>query len=222
MEKVNIGIRMAIKGSTQRDANQHRLPHSRPASAQGVLALLTLVFAVSSCSWMDVSTITLHFEPIDDLSEVSPGSPIYFDVGKDLNSDAFQRELDAHLGIQKWVHVTAIPQNGIFCKVLSEREPRSPMMWAWVAVSVLSLTAVPYYDGYGDRTTMSYELYIDGDLKKSYQYRITVSGLMWIGAPLVKPFLSADWVFLDTASENEAFMSTIRAFLVDAHRDGFL
>ena len=154
-------------------------------------------------------------------------SRIYFDLypirpSRDL-IDPLRRGLEDNPTFMEAVYISEPPKEGVFCNITFAREPRSPLLWAWVLVSGISIGIIPFYDDYGDRLTLTYELYVDSDLKKSYQYVIIARGLWWIGAPLLKPILPSDWTGSIADSENydRAVIGTARAFWLDAHADGF-
>lgn len=121
------------------------------------------------------------------------------------------------------VYMSEPPEKGLFCLIKLTRESRPPLTMAWAFLSGISLALIPFVDSSGDRYVVTYDLYVDKDLKKSYQYEIVARGLIWLGAPLLKPFMPADWKesLVNEKVLEKAFHSTVRAFWQDAHEDDY-
>ena len=90
-------------------------------------------------------------------------------------------------------------------------------------VSVLSMYTVPIIDLDGDRILVTYDLYIDRTLRKTYRYAIVSPGMLWVGTPLIKPLLPATWTqsIWNDADWNNAIIGTAKNLWLDAHQDGY-
>jgi hypothetical protein len=194
----------------------------------GVVSLFALILwgFLASCAWMSVGQVTPQ---LDDFS-VQPyrggNGRIYYAVREiDVGTEIFQ---SLQLGLldnptfKESVYMSEPPERGVFCLITLRRESRPPFMMAWAFLSGISLALIPFVDSSGERYAVTYDLYIDKDLKKAYQYEIVARGLIWLGAPLLKPFMPADWKesLVNQRALGKGFLSTARAFWHDAHEDG--
>jgi hypothetical protein len=195
-------------------------------SISSVCFLCVFALISASCSWMSTGRITPQPEDFQIPSNTEKSARIYFDFHSSRNGhtiDIFRRGLEDNPTFKEAVYISELPKQGVSCNITFFNEPRSPFIFAWAIFSGLSMGIIPFYDAHGDRHTFIYELYVDGDLKNSYQYLITMKALWWIGAPLLKPFLPRDWTgTVDSENYDKAVIGTARAFWLDAHKDGFL
>lgn len=105
------------------------------------------------------------------------------------------------------------PEKGIYVSVY--KTPKLPSLAARACslVNLITFSAFPCYSqtsGY----YISYDIYIDKELKGSYQYDIVRQGVDWIA---VLPFL---WINVFTTSYADAFRVTAYQFIYDAEREG--
>jgi hypothetical protein len=174
---------------------------------------------------MSAGRVTPQPEDFQIPSNTEKSARIYFyfyPIPYSHTIDILRRGLEDNPTFKEAVYISELPNQGVSCSITFSIEPRSPFILAWAIFSGLSMGTIPLYDAHGDRHTVTYELYVNGDLKNSYQYLITMKGLWWIGAPLLKPFLPRDWTgSLDSENYAKAVIGTARAFWVDAHEDGF-
>lgn len=130
------------------------------------------------------------------------------------------------LGVVREVIVeSAAPQKGIYYAATITSEPVSGPLEilailldpvAILSRGILSIGPVlPYYSSHAGHI-ISYELYIDHELKKSYRYEITKKGVAWIG---LLPFA---WVNLFTNDQQDACRAALHRFIRDVERDGYL
>lgn len=191
-----------------------------------LFALLTLWASLASCAWMSVGQVT----PQPDDFSVPPyrggNGKIYYavrqiDVGKEM-FQSLQLGLLDNPTFKESVYMSEPPERGIFCLITLTRESRPPFLMAWAFLSGISLALIPFVDSSGARYVVTYDLYIDKELKKAYQYEIIERGLIWLGAPVLKPFMPADWKesLVNGKALQKAFLSTARAFWHDAHEGG--
>lgn len=100
------------------------------------------------------------------------------------------------------------PDEGLFCRVGYER--RSPNVASGIVayISYAFLFTIPFWstEGY----TIRYQLYVDGEEQKIYEYDITRKAFFWIVA------LPFSWINFLTPSEGDAFESTVHRFFADA------
>jgi hypothetical protein len=74
---------------------------------------------------------------------------------------------------------------------------------------------IPYFTGEGGYL-VSYGLYVDQELRKTYRYEIKRKGLSWV---VLLPFTIANFF---TKSEEDALRITAKQFFLDAHQEGYL
>ena len=74
---------------------------------------------------------------------------------------------------------------------------------------------IPYFTGEGGYL-VSYALYLDQELRKTYRYEIKRKGLSWV---VLLPFTIANFF---TDSEEDALRITSKQFFLDAHQEGYL
>lgn len=118
----------------------------------------------------------------------------------------------------------SVPQKGLYYSTTITSEPVSgPLEFlilldpvAILSRGILSIGPVlPYYSSHAGHI-ISYELYIDHELKKSYRYEITKKGVAWVG---LLPFA---WVNLFTNDQQDACRTALHRFIRDVERDGYL
>jgi hypothetical protein len=174
---------------------------------------------------MSTGQITPQPEDFQIPSNTEKSARIYFSfhpIQYSHTINILRRGLEDNPTFKEAIYISELPKEGVFCNITFANEPRSPLLLAWAFLSGLSMGIIPLYDAHGDRQTFTYELYVDSDLKKSYQYLITMKRLWWIGAPLLKPLLPNDWTDkVDDENYDNAVIGTARAFWLDAHADGF-
>ncbi len=107
------------------------------------------------------------------------------------------------------------PDRGVYCSVEVSYVPMTDTDAVFLSISQYSASFLPSYihtSGY----TVRYDLYLDRDLKKSYEYKITRKQFVWV---VVFPFA---WINLLTHDLKEAFRATAYQFFMDAALDGYL
>lgn len=108
------------------------------------------------------------------------------------------------------------PAKGVHCVAKVDHQPMasSSNHIAYGFLHLVTLTLLPYYSN-GVPYHVTYELHVDGEVRRQYRYAVTKSGVAGI---LVLPFA---WLNLFTYSETEALRATFYQFLIDAERDGY-
>ena len=111
------------------------------------------------------------------------------------------------------------PEKGIYLFIdavyLPQTKLGSPPPCPWGILSGVTLGIIPYYcDETG--VNVRYDLYVDRQLKQSYQYEIGKKGMAGL---LILPFA---WLNLFTDDLADAIVLTTREFILDASRDGYL
>ena len=132
--------------------------------------------------------------------------------------DELERIFEESRIFSKTIASDTVPEKGIYCAVAAAAKPASGLAHffhgfaePWLPPSQM----LPYYSGEAGYV-VEYELYVDKELKKTYQYEITKKGVAWI---LLLPFA---WINFFTYSEEDAFRATAYQFFLDAERDGYL
>ena len=107
------------------------------------------------------------------------------------------------------------PDKGVYCSVQVEYVPLSKGEAFFLSLSHASAGIIPSYNGTSGHV-VTYELYIDKELKKSYEYKIGTKQFIWLG------LLPISWVNWLTYDLGDAFRATTYQFFVDAALDGYL
>lgn len=120
---------------------------------------------------------------------------------------------------------SAAPQKGIYYSAAITNEQVSAPLRLLVLLldpvlilsyGVLSIGPVlPYYSGHAGHL-IRYDLYVDGELQKTYRYEITKKGVAWVG---LLPFA---WVNFFTDDHQDACRAVLHRFIRDVERDGYL
>jgi hypothetical protein len=85
-----------------------------------------------------------------------------------------------------------------------------------LSYGLLSIGPVlPYYSGHAGHL-IRYDLYVDGELKRSYRYEVIKKGVAWVG---LLPFA---WVNFFTDDHQDACRAVLHRFIRDVDRDGYL
>jgi hypothetical protein len=106
------------------------------------------------------------------------------------------------------------PEIGMFCSVdVTVKHHSNEFIYAQI-LTIATLGFLPSSSG-GSGFIVRYDLYIDGDLKKSYRYEVKRTLLVWLG------FLPFVWMNALTPSQGEAVASTAYQFFYDARQDAF-
>jgi hypothetical protein len=108
----------------------------------------------------------------------------------------------------------APPKKGVFCSVHVEYLPLSEGEAWFLSLSHASAGIIPSYNGTSGHL-VRYDLYVDTELKKSYEYRINTKQAIWLG---LLPFSWVNWLTYDLG---DAFRATAYQFFVDAALDGY-
>lgn len=129
-----------------------------------------------------------------------------------LDSGGFNLLQDIFAGEQlcrKTMPVDKVPEKGLSVVVETEWRPMSLPALVFGYISVATLTILPAWstqDGY----LVNYHLYVDGEEKEIYRYKITRKAGVWLG---LLPFI---WVNTLTYKESDAFTATVNQFVRDA------
>lgn len=105
--------------------------------------------------------------------------------------------------------VTEIPPKGVFCLVDAEWRPPDTTALFFHYLSLATLTVLPSWnlqEGYKVR----YYLYVDGEIRKTFEYKITRKTGIWLG------LLPVSWLNWVSYSQAEAFEATSFQFFEDA------
>jgi len=174
-------------------------------------AAVTLPFILSSCL-ISYSDFPAQFaEPVkpvrsyDLLSyEVAP-FPFPDEGGQEALHSVF-RNLTPFANT---VAVQGIPGNGVFCRVdVQWNEPGlGPTIFRYL--SLITLTALPSWSR-EESYVVNYRIFVDGQERKTFTYKINRSTAVWVGLILVS------WMNFFTPTQAEAFESTALQFLDDA------
>ncbi len=181
---------------------------------------------VASCSWMGVGSVSPSFEEAEFPTVTTSTHRVYYSVdlriGYRTIADAIRQEIGKTAGQAEAAYMSEPPDHGLFCKVTIDPQPRSGLSNLWMFASVLSLGILPFYDYEGERVSVRYDLYADRQFTRSYTYVVSRRGLFWLGAPLVKPFLSPQWSqsIGDDEAWRNAFRATVQHLIKDATGDG--
>jgi hypothetical protein len=149
------------------------------------------------------------------------GQPGYHQVARALKDSGMFSDLNL-------IDPPNVPDTGVYCYVDFDLRERSPWLNEYLHAQVVAglatvgillpavfLNAFPYYAGEGG-TMVSYKLYRDGHLTKTYRYPITKKGAGWI---VLLPFA---WLNFFTNDLKDAVRGATLQFLIDAQRDGNL
>ncbi len=110
---------------------------------------------------------------------------------------------------------SAPPAKGLYCSVTVDYRPLSESDAFFLSLSHISATIFPSYNSTSGHL-VRFDLYIDGDLKKSYEYAINKRQAVWAG------LVPVAWINFFTWDLADAFRATAYQFLVDAALDGYL
>ncbi len=110
---------------------------------------------------------------------------------------------------------SAPPAKGLYCSVAVDYRPLSESDAFFLSLSHMSATIFPSYNSSSGHL-VRFDLYIDGDLKKSYEYAINKRQAVWAG------LVPVAWINFFTWDLAEAFRATAYQFLVVAALDGYL
>jgi hypothetical protein len=218
-----------------------------------LLGIVAVLISFPSCVWLNWQAPPPTSDHLADSLKMNGRSTIYFNLPDYFNasssfqtqnpwlyrltSDQLARGIQEGLkasGAEEAIMITKPPDSGVFCSItLARKDDRSIVTKAYWYFTSLTLRAIPYY---GDLSTyvVTYELYIDGKPKSQYHYQIEEKEFSWLGALLIRPFMSNDWIAV-TGGRGlspqqlpwlNRFATTIGAtansFLADAQRDRFL
>jgi hypothetical protein len=131
---------------------------------------------------------------------------IYYNVKRFdiLDSGGFNKlnaDLKKSVICKKGVSAETAPDKGLFIEVEAKWKPMSMPAFIFGYISLSTLTILPAWsteDGYA----VTYNIYIDKQLKDTYQYDITRKTGLWLG---LLPFAWLNWI---TYSEVDAFDAT--------------
>ena len=107
------------------------------------------------------------------------------------------------------------PEKGLYCSVRVAYHPVSDAEAALLAVSHATSAMLPAYHGTSHHV-VRYDLFVDRDFKKTYEYSIGTTQGAWVG---LVPFA---WAQALTPSLGEALHATTYQFFIDAALDGFI
>ena len=105
--------------------------------------------------------------------------------------------------------VEKAPARGIYCSVEVLYKPPTLPALAFGYISAATLTILPVWSSH-DGYRLTYQVFVNGEKKKSFEYDITRKGGVWI---LALPFA---WINFFTYSESEAIEATTYQFFKDS------
>ncbi len=197
-----------------------------PQASQVVLAL-SLMGACTSCSWMSAGQVT----PKPNVPTPQDGSGdaqrIYYKIDplEQLRAEggAIRQGLEEIPAFSEVVFMSEAPSNGLFLKVSVEQDSRASFVNLWLLVSAFTLGAVPFYET-GHVSHVTFDVYENRELKRSFTYEVVHRGLYWLGTPLAKPFLPSDWSDSLTSPQvsQGAFRATAHQVWRDLRGEGLL
>lgn len=177
---------------------------------KSLLALL-LLLALTGCvaTYRDFPAAALDQPAAPGNCEVMHYKINRFNV---LDSGGFNKLQDIFAEGQlclKTVQVDKAPEKGLYVDVETEWRPMSLPALVFGYISISTLTILPAWstqDGY----TVNYHLYVDGEKKETYRYKVTRKAGLWLG---LLPFV---WANAFTYKEADAFAATANQFALDA------
>ena len=125
-----------------------------------------------------------------------------------------QRLLEEQGGFAAAIVSSTPPAKGTYLTVYRTINDSSKVSRFFCTLSTLTLTVFPCYAN--KPSTVQMNLYVDNDLKKSYQYEIVGKHAQWLG------FLPLFWVNGLMTHYRHAFEATVYQFILDGRRDGYL
>lgn len=178
--------------------------------ALSLLAVSLTVFLTGCMTYRDFPT-----EYVGKAPEAKPYSKLHYKLNQ-FEAISLGGATDTMRGIfrsktpfQETEAVDDIPAKGVFCMVSFESKPLSLGSLAAGYLSYSTLTLLPAWstrDGY----FVKYDLYVDGEKKRRYEYEITRKAAVWAG---LLPFV---WVNALTYSEQEALEATAFKFFKES------
>ena len=160
--------------------------------------------------------IYYHVDPFDLYSKAQAYAGFGFDFPYPSREsyDELQRAFtDRHIFSQA-IAASSPPEKGVYCAVNTVHTPQSKLAGRFNFASVFFLTALPAYSA-SSNDLLQFELYVDRELKKVYEYRVTKVKGTWI---VLLPFA---WINFFTTDRDEAFRAATHQFFLDAERDGY-
>lgn len=218
-----------------------------------LLSIFVILTIFPSCVWMNWQAPSPTSDLLPDSPKMNGRSTIYFNLPDYFNasssgpakypwlyrltSDQLARGVQQGFkasGVEETIMITKPPDTGVFCSItLARKDERSTTTKAYWYFTSLTLWVFPYF-GESSTYVITYELYIDGKSKNQYQYQIEEKQFSWLGALLIRPFMSNDWIVITggrgLSPQQLPWLNrlattigaTASSFLADAQRDRFL
>lgn len=173
------------------------------------------------------SAMYYHVDPLSYLEQAmrtwrkTRSSPLLQGTALPIRAtyEELERVFEQNRIFTKAIAISAPPEKGIFCAVEVIYKPPSTSAHLFTALTFGSIFPVPLFfvPSYSGESghIVKYNLYVDQEMKKTYEYQITRKEAAWFG---LLPFV---WVNLLTPSEREAFRATAYQFFLDAQQDGY-
>jgi hypothetical protein len=175
------------------------------------LIVIGLPVLLSSCIvlYRDFPTETIGKPPdpksYDLLSYHINPFPFPNEGGKDALHSVFNNQTP----FANTADVTEMPHKGVFCLVDVEWKPPGMTALVFHYLSVATLTILPSWN-VQESYKVRYYLYIDGENRKTFEYKITRKTGLWLG------LLPVSWLNLFYYTQAEAFEATAFQFFQDA------
>jgi len=177
------------------------------------LQLLALCLMLTGC------VTTYRDFPVDALGKpLEPGScdVLHYNVKRfDILDSGGYNRLNAKFNTSKICHkaisMETAPDQGLFVEVETKWKPMSMPAFIFGYISLSTLTILPSWsteDGY----VIKYNVYVDKQLKETYQYDATRKTGLWLG------LLPLAWINWATYDEVDVFDATTAQFSVDSHK----
>jgi len=160
--------------------------------------------------------IYYHVDPLDLHAKalLNAGPGFDFPYPSRESFEELQRAFaDTHI-FSEAIPASSPPAKGIYCSVDVTHTPQSELAGGFAFASISLLGITPAYSA-SSVDTLQFELYVNKERKKVYEYRVTKVKGTWI---VLLPFA---WINLFTPSRTEAFRAAAHQFFLDAERDGY-
>ena len=185
--------------------------HRQPSTKLFVSLILIVSLLVSSCIF---TYRDFPVNMIDNRPAATVTGTLYYQFQREplFDGRGFKELLAVFRGktpFSKSEHVAEMPPTGVYCRVITTWRPVSGTAAAFGYISYVFALFLPVLS-LGEGHHITYELYIDGQHVKSYDYNVTRKGAVWLG---LLPFA---WVNFFTYGQDEAFAATAYHFFHQA------
>ena len=105
--------------------------------------------------------------------------------------------------------VESPPEKGLYCDVSVKWTQPSFGALAWLVASYASYFLIPQWS-VKERYTLAFDVYRDGQLKRSFSYTVGRKNFTWL------PLILVTWITAITPNQAEVFQSVVYRFYDDA------